>query len=106
MAMKLRPDFLIQKRIHEDNKNARAAEYAQKLRSISQNTQWFESKTKYEFTDGEKRSQAYIKQEMQCANLELKTRRSTRLRMLYENEARAYEEELAAMGLAVQRAHL
>mmetsp|Transcript_114941 Transcript_114941/g.324854 ORF Transcript_114941/g.324854 Transcript_114941/m.324854 type:complete len:107 (+) Transcript_114941:124-444(+) len=106
MAVKMRPDFLIQKRIAQDNQYAAATNYANQLYSVSQNTEWFESKTKYEFKDGEKRSQAFIKQEMECASAELKVRRRTRLKLLYENEARAFEDELGQMGLAIQRLHL
>mmetsp|Transcript_72743 Transcript_72743/g.115127 ORF Transcript_72743/g.115127 Transcript_72743/m.115127 type:complete len:107 (+) Transcript_72743:78-398(+) len=105
MAAKMKPDFLIQKRVAEDNRYAASAAYANKLDRIKQNTAWFESKTKYAFADGEKRSEAFIKQEMECANAELKTRRKTRLKLLYESEARAYEEELGRLGLAIQRMH-
>ena len=105
MAMKMKPDFLIQKRVAIDNKYAESEAYNRKLNSIAQNTEWFEGKTKFEFTDGEKRSQAFIKQEMEAANAELKARRHTRLKLLYENEARAYEHELNQLGLAIQRQH-
>merc|ERR1719502_1979190 len=99
----MRPDFLIQKRVAQDNHYAACGAYANKMKSISQNSSWFEQKTKYDFNDGEKRSEAFIKQEMDCANAELKTRRQTRLKLLYENEARAYEQELGELGLAIQR---
>mmetsp|Transcript_91958 Transcript_91958/g.159552 ORF Transcript_91958/g.159552 Transcript_91958/m.159552 type:complete len:107 (-) Transcript_91958:67-387(-) len=105
MAAKMKPDFLIQKRVAQDNQFAANAAYSNKMKSIEQNTNWFESKTKYAFADSEKRSEAFIKQEMECANAELKTRRRTRLKLLYESEARAYEEELGRMGLAIQRQH-
>eukprot|EP00927_Polykrikos_kofoidii_P045556 TRINITY_DN3957_c0_g1_i1.p1 TRINITY_DN3957_c0_g1~~TRINITY_DN3957_c0_g1_i1.p1 ORF type:complete len:107 (-),score=17.81 TRINITY_DN3957_c0_g1_i1:177-497(-) len=106
MAVKMKPDFMIQKRVAQDNKFSAAANYSHQLNCVSQTTQWFESKTKYEFTDSEKRSQAFIRQEMECANTELKIRRRTRLKLLYQNEARAYEDELADLGLAVQRLHM
>lgn len=103
MAAKMKPDFLIQKRVAQDNALAQCAAYSQQMSRVAQNTGWFESKVKYSFNDGEKRSQAFIKQEMDCANSELKTRRKTRLKLLYENEARAYEDELGRLGLAIQR---
>merc|ERR1712098_413593 len=99
----MRPDFLIKQRIAQDNSYAAASAYNRKMEAIKQNTGWFESKIKYEFADGEKRSQAFVRQEMQCANNELKLRRRVRLQLLYENEARAYEEELSSLGLAIQR---
>mmetsp|Transcript_51163 Transcript_51163/g.119921 ORF Transcript_51163/g.119921 Transcript_51163/m.119921 type:complete len:108 (+) Transcript_51163:74-397(+) len=104
-GIKMNPDFLIQKRVASDNKLAHAAAYNQKMQTIKMKTQWFESKIKYEFADSEKRSKAFIQQEMDCANKELKIRRQKRLKMLYEYEARAYEEELASLGLAIQRHH-
>eukprot|EP00403_Amphidinium_massartii_P016855 CAMPEP_0178428118 /NCGR_PEP_ID=MMETSP0689_2-20121128/30105_1 /TAXON_ID=160604 /ORGANISM="Amphidinium massartii, Strain CS-259" /LENGTH=107 /DNA_ID=CAMNT_0020049865 /DNA_START=141 /DNA_END=464 /DNA_ORIENTATION=+ len=104
-GIKMNPDFLIQKRVAADNKYAHSAAYNQKMQMIKMGTQWFESKSKYEFADGEKRSKAFIQQEMDCANKELKIRRQKRLKMLYEHEARAYEDELASMGLAIQRRH-
>lgn len=103
MAAKIKPDFLIQRRVAEENRRADSDTYHQKMQSISVNTNWFESKTKFEFSDGEKRSKAFMQQEMGCANSELKLRRHTRLKLLYENEIRAYEEELAQRGLAIQR---
>jgi len=106
MAAKMKPDFLIQKRVALDNKFSASAAYAQQLKSVAQNTEWFESKTKYEFADNEKRSEAFIKQEMSCASQELKKRRHARLKQLYEHEARNFEDELRGIGLAVQRQHL
>lgn len=102
-AKKMRPDFLIQKRIQQDNQYAVAADYASKMAAISQVTHWFEGKQKFDFAETEKRSSEFIKQEMDACSEELKIRRRTRLRVLYETEARAYESELAALGLAVQR---
>ena len=102
-AKKMRPDFLIQKRIQQDNQYAVAADYASKMAAISQVTHWFEGKQKFDFAETEKRSSEFIKQEMDACSEELKIRRRTRLRLLYETEARAYESELAALGLAVQR---
>lgn len=99
----MRPDFLIQKRIQQDNQYAVAADYASKMAAISQVTHWFEGKQKFDFAETAKRSSEFIKQEMDACSEELKIRRRTRLRVLYENEARAYEAELAALGLAVQR---
>ncbi|CAE7870703.1 fabH [Symbiodinium microadriaticum] len=98
-----RPDFLIQKRIQKDNKFAVAEDYASKMAAISQVTHWFEGKQKFDFAETEKRSSEFIKQEMNSCNEELKIRRRTRLRNLYEAEAKAYEAELASLGLAVQR---
>eukprot|EP00448_Togula_jolla_P012790 CAMPEP_0170620502 /NCGR_PEP_ID=MMETSP0224-20130122/28092_1 /TAXON_ID=285029 /ORGANISM="Togula jolla, Strain CCCM 725" /LENGTH=107 /DNA_ID=CAMNT_0010946679 /DNA_START=83 /DNA_END=406 /DNA_ORIENTATION=- len=105
-TIKMRPDFLIQKRVANDNRLAASCAYEHKMKGIAQSTQWYEARNKYAFSDGERRSHAFVKQEMDCANAELKLRRRTRLRMLYENETRAYEDELAQLGLAVQREHL
>mmetsp|Transcript_36857 Transcript_36857/g.75535 ORF Transcript_36857/g.75535 Transcript_36857/m.75535 type:complete len:107 (-) Transcript_36857:157-477(-) len=103
MPGKMRPDFLIQKRIQKDNQFAVAADYASKMAAISQVTHWFEGKQKFDFAETEKRSSEFIKQEMNSCSEELKIRRRTRLRNLYEAEAKAYEAELASLGLAVQR---
>eukprot|EP00931_Biecheleriopsis_adriatica_P083261 TRINITY_DN56837_c0_g1_i1.p1 TRINITY_DN56837_c0_g1~~TRINITY_DN56837_c0_g1_i1.p1 ORF type:complete len:108 (+),score=33.89 TRINITY_DN56837_c0_g1_i1:136-459(+) len=102
---KMRPDFLIQKGIAKDNQYAAAADYASKMSKISQVSGWFEGKQKYDFAEDAKRNAEFIKQEMESCNEELKIRRRTRLRVLYETEARAYEAELASLGLAVQRSH-
>ncbi|CAE7383020.1 fabH [Symbiodinium natans] len=102
MPGKMRPDFLIQKRIQKDNQFAVAADYASKMAAISQVTHWFEGKQKFDFAETEKRSSEFIKQEMNACSEELKIRRRTRLRNLYEAEAKAYEAELASLGLAVQ----
>mmetsp|Transcript_8261 Transcript_8261/g.16871 ORF Transcript_8261/g.16871 Transcript_8261/m.16871 type:complete len:107 (+) Transcript_8261:94-414(+) len=105
MASPLRPDFLIQKRIEKDNQYAAAADYAKTMQRISQNSSWFEGKQKYDFAEGEKRDKSFIQNEMDCCYEELKIRRRTRLRQLYEAEAKAWEQELAENGLAVQRQH-
>lgn len=101
----MRPDFLIQKRVAMDNKYAESSVYCQKMVRISQSTAWFESKTKYDFVDTEKRNDAFIKKELEAANAEIKKRRRQRLQLLYEHEARAYEDELNQLGLAIQRQH-
>eukprot|EP00929_Paragymnodinium_shiwhaense_P093942 TRINITY_DN5427_c0_g1_i1.p2 TRINITY_DN5427_c0_g1~~TRINITY_DN5427_c0_g1_i1.p2 ORF type:complete len:107 (+),score=29.56 TRINITY_DN5427_c0_g1_i1:127-447(+) len=106
MAVRMRPDWLIQRSIAQDNKYAAANAYASDMKKVSQSTEWFESKVKYDFKDGEKRSAAFIAQEMECANVELKSRRRARLKALYENETRVFEDELADLGLAVQRLHI
>mmetsp|Transcript_12635 Transcript_12635/g.36345 ORF Transcript_12635/g.36345 Transcript_12635/m.36345 type:complete len:105 (-) Transcript_12635:50-364(-) len=103
--MATRPDFLIQKRIAQDNRYVAAADYAKKMDRIAQVSGWFEGKQKFDFHEGEKRSKTFIQNEMECCAEELKIRRRTRLRQLYEAEARQWEEELAAHGLAVQRQH-
>ncbi|CAE7038471.1 unnamed protein product [Symbiodinium sp. CCMP2456] len=87
MPGKMRPDFLIQKRIQKDNQFAVAADYASKMAAISQVTHWFEGKQKFDFAETEKRSSEFIKQEMNSCSEELKIRRRTRLRNLYEAEA-------------------
>eukprot|EP00933_Yihiella_yeosuensis_P080081 TRINITY_DN9348_c3_g1_i1.p2 TRINITY_DN9348_c3_g1~~TRINITY_DN9348_c3_g1_i1.p2 ORF type:complete len:108 (+),score=31.07 TRINITY_DN9348_c3_g1_i1:82-405(+) len=104
-SAKMRPDFLIQKRIAQDNQYAAAAAYAKEMSSIAQVTGWFEGKQKYDFSETEKRSESFIKQEMDDCGKELQIRRRSRLRMLYEQEAAMYEQELAQLGLAVQRQH-
>mmetsp|Transcript_137372 Transcript_137372/g.342623 ORF Transcript_137372/g.342623 Transcript_137372/m.342623 type:complete len:107 (-) Transcript_137372:54-374(-) len=105
MSATIRPDFHIQKRVQKDNQYAAAAAYAKKMDSIAQTTNWFEGKQKFDFAEGEKRSKSFIQNEMECCSEELKIRRRTRLRQLYEAEARSWEQELASVGLAVQRQH-
>mmetsp|Transcript_123435 Transcript_123435/g.394874 ORF Transcript_123435/g.394874 Transcript_123435/m.394874 type:complete len:107 (-) Transcript_123435:53-373(-) len=105
MAAKLRPDFHILKRVEKDNQYAAASAYAKDLASVASTTGWFEGKQKFDFAEGEKRRKSFIENEMQCCSEELKIRRRTRLRKLYEMEARGWEEELASHGLAVQRQH-
>mmetsp|Transcript_49339 Transcript_49339/g.145719 ORF Transcript_49339/g.145719 Transcript_49339/m.145719 type:complete len:107 (+) Transcript_49339:104-424(+) len=105
MPPKVRPDFLITKGIQKEDQYIQAAKYAKSLDRIQQNSSWFEGKVKYDFADNEKRSVDFVKAEMDACNEELKIRRRTRLRALYEGEARQWEEELAHHGLAVQRQH-
>ncbi|CAE7590601.1 fabH [Symbiodinium sp. CCMP2592] len=94
------PDFLIQKRIQKDNQFAVAADYASKMAAISQVTHWFEGKQKFDFAETEKRSSEFIKQEMNSCSEELKIRRRTRLRNLYEAEALVAVKD----GRAIQKA--
>lgn len=76
MAMKMRSDWLIQRSIIQDNKYAAANAYASDLKKTSQNTAWFESKVKYDFKDGEKRSATSIAQELPAPLKELHFGRS------------------------------
>mmetsp|Transcript_14430 Transcript_14430/g.29273 ORF Transcript_14430/g.29273 Transcript_14430/m.29273 type:complete len:107 (-) Transcript_14430:123-443(-) len=105
MTAKWSPDYLIQKRIAQDNAYAAASAYSAKMSAVSSTTSWHEGKQKYDFFEGQKRTSAFIKEEMRSCNEELKIRRRQRLRMLYDAEAKQYEEELAQLGLAVQRQH-
>merc|ERR1712224_1127309 len=66
MSVKMKPDFLIQKRVALDNQYASAAAYARERRLIGLNTGWFESKTKGD-PSAEKRMGTVIKEEMDCA---------------------------------------
>ncbi|CAE8649747.1 unnamed protein product [Polarella glacialis] len=103
---KLAPDFIIQKTIQKDNQYAAAADYKKQMDLIGGVTAWFEGKQKYDFNEVEKRNQSFIQQEMHSCMEELKIRRRTRLRQLYDQEARGWESELAQVGLAVQRQNL
>jgi hypothetical protein len=100
------PDYLIRKRVEEDNKYAIAETFARDVAKVQVATEWFEGKIKYDFNEGAKRNDGFIKDEIDMANVELKKRRTERLKHLYLAEARMYEEELRSMGLAVQRIHL
>mmetsp|Transcript_58388 Transcript_58388/g.131543 ORF Transcript_58388/g.131543 Transcript_58388/m.131543 type:complete len:107 (+) Transcript_58388:92-412(+) len=103
MAARTRPDALIMQRVAKDNQFAAASSYASTMQSIASVTSWHEGKQKFDYAEGEKRTSAFIKEEMRNCNEELKIRRRQRLRLLYDAEAKQYEEELAQMGLAVQR---
>ncbi|KAF4662447.1 hypothetical protein FOL47_006237 [Perkinsus chesapeaki] len=105
-AQRLPPDALIQRRVKIDEKHAELESYAKDLKKATITTSWFENKSKYDFTDNEKRNDTFIAEELRCANLELLLRRRHRIKLLYENEARKYEEELRAQGLAIQRDHV
>jgi hypothetical protein len=106
MANKPPPDYLIRKRVEVDNKYAIAESHARDSLKVQVSTDWFEGKLKYDFNEAAKRNDGFIKDEIASANLELKKRRSERLKHLYLAEARMFEEELRSMGLAVQRLHL
>ena len=103
---KVAPDYLIKKRVEVDNKYAIAEHHAIDVARVQVATSWFEGKLKYDFNEAAKRNDGFIKEEIEAANLELKTRRRERLKNLYYAEARMYEDELRSMGLAVQRLHL
>ncbi|CAD7931831.1 unnamed protein product [Amoebophrya sp. A120] len=103
MAMKLPPDFVIQRRVKENTKYAEASEYCSKMVKIAGETGWFEQKVKFDFEDNQKRETEAINEELEQANIELKKRRRNRMKLLYENEARTWEAELRELGLAVIR---
>jgi len=105
MNARTRPDFLIQRRVKEDNKRADATAYASKMADVARTTSWHEGKQKFDYAEHQKQTASFIQEELFNCKEELKIRRRQRLRMLYDAEAKQYEEELAQLGLAVQRQH-
>ncbi|KAF4695687.1 hypothetical protein FOZ60_003700 [Perkinsus olseni] len=105
-APRLPPDAIIQKRVASDEKHAALDRYTHEMKKAAMAASWFENKSKYDFTDNQKRNDGFIAEELRCANLELLLRRRHRIKRLYESEARLYEEELHARGLAIQRDHV
>eukprot|EP00397_Hematodinium_sp_SG-2012_P047013 GEMP01053310.1.p1 GENE.GEMP01053310.1~~GEMP01053310.1.p1 ORF type:complete len:104 (+),score=26.84 GEMP01053310.1:130-441(+) len=98
----LAPDVMIQRSIKKEESLAAATAHRDKLNRIAVNSDWFESKVKYDFTDGKKRDDKYMKVEISCANMELMKRRRARLQQLYDNDRLGHEKEFHLAGLAFQ----
>ncbi|CAK0825554.1 unnamed protein product [Prorocentrum cordatum] len=93
----------VKKFIAEEDRLRAAKSHDRGLANISRVTEWHEGKQKGDFAEDAKRSKSFIREEMDCCRTELRERRRARLLELYEQEARLYEGELAAKGLAVQQ---
>jgi len=102
-AKKEPADKDVKKFIAEADRLRQAEKYDKSLATIGRIAEWHEGKQKGDFGLGEKRSESFIRDEMDCCRTELKERRRARLRVLYETEARQHELELAQKGLSVQR---
>ncbi|KAM3146303.1 hypothetical protein pb186bvf_001648 [Paramecium bursaria] len=93
----------IQRNIKVNNKFMDAEKYDQNLKAISRNTWWHESKSKYDKVNELKYMNKVYSKEVSNAYEELKTRRNTMLKDLYEKEAKQWEEELRRNGLAIYK---
>ncbi|CAD8127422.1 unnamed protein product [Paramecium sonneborni] len=80
-----------------------AERYDQNLKSISRNTWWHESKSKFDKVNELKFMNKVYSKEVENAYQELKKRRNCMLKDLYEREAREWEQELRTKGLAIYK---
>lgn len=100
---KIAPDFQLKKTIAENEKLAQARKAIKDQGICTNQARWFQQKSTCDHANKEKAQKAVVENELNQANNELKIRRNLRMLQLIENEARVYEEELASLGLRVQR---
>lgn len=91
------------KNIKINEKYEDADNYNKKMQTISKDTTWYESKTKYDNYYKAKNQQTKTAQEVEAARKELTIARRARLQELYGGEAQQYNEELAAKGLRIMK---
>lgn len=101
--MAYQPDWCIQNRIKQDIKYADAEAYTRKMQDIAKTSTWHERQQKFEVARNNIWAEKHAENELKVANFELKERRKFRLRVLLEEEAKTYEQELARKGLAIYR---
>lgn len=75
---------VIQKGIKQAQKYNDAEQYAKKIEGISRNTNWFETKTKYEGAKRLLEQQKKAQTQLEYGRRELMIRRTTRLQALYD----------------------
>eukprot|EP01016_Furgasonia_blochmanni_P038839 TRINITY_DN4742_c0_g2_i2.p2 TRINITY_DN4742_c0_g2~~TRINITY_DN4742_c0_g2_i2.p2 ORF type:complete len:115 (+),score=15.26 TRINITY_DN4742_c0_g2_i2:168-512(+) len=80
-----------------------AEAYAKKMETIAMNTNWYESKSRSDKLSQVRLAEKRSQEELQFALDELKVSRSTRLKELYDQEAKLYQEELSQRGLAIRK---
>lgn len=95
------PDYRIKRIVRENAKHEAAVAYIRRIGLEAMKSNWFESKTKFDFAEQMKREASRVKEELELANVELKQRRRYRLQQLYNFEAREIVSELAQLGLAI-----
>jgi len=71
--------------------------------TIGKITSWHESHQKYQVSTLNKANEKAISTELVQANIEMRVRRSERLKALYFAENAQYEKELADKGLAIYK---
>mmetsp|Transcript_11690 Transcript_11690/g.13476 ORF Transcript_11690/g.13476 Transcript_11690/m.13476 type:complete len:100 (-) Transcript_11690:54-353(-) len=91
----------IQKNIQINEKYKKAEDYAKSLANIGKDTNWFESKLKYNGVYEQKRVRVLKEQEKENAVKELNQARRMRLKELYEADAECYKAELNQRGLRI-----
>jgi len=99
-AMKLTREGKVARRVEEDNIRAQYVADAADYRMTHMRTAWFEASDKRQTVRRHRLEQHHHKEELLQANKELVLMRRAQLKELLEAEARMYEEQLNAMGLA------
>jgi hypothetical protein len=85
--LKLRPEYLIQNRIFQQEKLKHMEDYDRKLKTIGVNTGWFESQQKYEVKKQKRTNDDKIMSELLLTTKEIKLRRHHKLKELYLYES-------------------
>ncbi len=85
--IKLRPEYLIQNRIMQQEKLKHMEDYDRKLKTIGVNTGWFESQQKYEVKKQKRTNDDKIMSELLLTTKEIKLRRHHKLKELYLYES-------------------
>ncbi|KAL4503147.1 hypothetical protein ABPG72_014376 [Tetrahymena utriculariae] len=93
----------IQRSIKLNEKYQQAEQYSKKLEGISRITNWHETKVKYDNANQNKYARKMIDQEMKYALKEVKMVRNVKLKELYEQESKQWEQELSQKGLAIYK---
>lgn len=101
--MAYQPDWCIQNRIKQDVKYANAEAYTRNIQDIAKTSTWHERQQKFEVARSNILAGKQAENELKVANFELKERRKFRLKVLLEEEAKVFEQELARKGLAIYR---
>ncbi len=88
---KLRPEYLIQNRIQQQEKFKHMEDQDRKLKTIGVNTGWFESQQKYEVKKQKRINDDKIMSELLLTTREIKLRRHHKLQELYLIESDMYD---------------
>ena len=93
----------IQKNIDANKKYETADKYAKELQNVAKDTNWFETKNKFENAYRIKNQQSKTIEELETARRELVISRRAMLKELYDSEAKQINDELASKGLRIMK---